>query len=117
MRNGSHMTGSNRVEGKVALVTGAASGLGLASAIKLLDEGAKVFFSDINDEGLEKLNQILVNYNSDHYSIGHHDVSSEQSWNDVLEKVNSKFVIPHIRKSNYDSFISNRKKLVPIMIL
>jgi NAD(P)-dependent dehydrogenase (short-subunit alcohol dehydrogenase family) len=85
------MTGSNRVEGKVALVTGAASGLGLASAIKLLDEGAKVFFSDINDEGLEKLNQILVNYNSDHYSIGHHDVSSEQSWNDVLEKVNSKF--------------------------
>ena len=38
------MTGSRRVEGKVALVTGAASGLGLASAIKLLDEGAKVFF-------------------------------------------------------------------------
>jgi NAD(P)-dependent dehydrogenase (short-subunit alcohol dehydrogenase family) len=38
------MTGNNRVKGKVALVTGAASGLGLASAIKLLDEGAKVFF-------------------------------------------------------------------------
>ncbi len=38
------MTGSRRVDGKVALVTGAASGLGLASAIKLLDEGAKVFF-------------------------------------------------------------------------
>ena len=38
------MTGNNRVKGKVSLVTGAASGLGLASAIKLLDEGAKVFF-------------------------------------------------------------------------
>ena len=38
------MIGNKRVEGKVALVTGAASGLGLSSAIKLLDEGAKVFF-------------------------------------------------------------------------
>jgi NAD(P)-dependent dehydrogenase (short-subunit alcohol dehydrogenase family) len=85
------MTGNNRVKGKVALVTGAASGLGLASAIKLLDEGAKVFFSDINEKGLEKLNQVLDQYDSEYYALGHHDVSSEVSWNEVLEHVNSKF--------------------------
>ena len=85
------MTGNNRVEGKVALVTGAASGLGLASAIKLLDEGAKVFFSDINEKGLEKLNQFLDQYDSGNYALGHHDVSKEASWNEVLEQVNSKF--------------------------
>ena len=85
------MTGNNRVEGKVALVTGAASGLGLASAIKLLDEGAKVFFSDINEEGLEKLNQVLGQYDSGNYALAHHDVSSESSWNEVLKNVKSKF--------------------------
>jgi NAD(P)-dependent dehydrogenase (short-subunit alcohol dehydrogenase family) len=85
------MTGNNRVKGKVALVTGAASGLGLASAIKLLDEGAKVFFSDINEKGLGQLNQVLDQYNSEDYALGHHDVSSEDSWNEVLKNVNSKF--------------------------
>ena len=85
------MTGNNRVEGKVALVTGAASGLGLASAIKLLDEGAKVFFSDINEKGLGQLNQVLDQYNSEDYALGYHDVSSEVSWNEVLKNVNSKF--------------------------
>ena len=83
------MTGNNRAKGKVALVTGAASGLGLASAIKLLDEGAKVFFSDINEEGLDKLNQVLGEYDSDNYAFGHHDVSSEASWNEVLKNVKS----------------------------
>jgi NADP-dependent 3-hydroxy acid dehydrogenase YdfG len=32
----------SRVSGKVAIITGAASGLGYASAIKLMSEGAKV---------------------------------------------------------------------------
>ena len=39
-----------RVENKVAIVTGAASGLGFAAAQKLMDEGAKVFLTDINEK-------------------------------------------------------------------
>ena len=85
------MTGNKRVEGKVALVTGAASGLGLASAIKLLDEGAKVFFSDINEKGLDNLNPILDKYENENYAFGRHDVSSEESWVDVLDSVKAKF--------------------------
>ncbi|MDE2640548.1 MAG: SDR family NAD(P)-dependent oxidoreductase [Chloroflexota bacterium] len=42
---------SRSIEGKVALVTGAASGMGRATAFVLADEGAHVAVTDINDVG------------------------------------------------------------------
>ena len=42
-----------RVQDKVAIVTGAASGIGEASAIRLAEEGAKVICADINLAGAE----------------------------------------------------------------
>lgn len=40
-----------RMEGKVVLVTGGASGIGLSSAVLMAHEGAKVVISDFNEEG------------------------------------------------------------------
>ena len=80
-----------RVKNKVALITGAASGLGLASAKKLLEHGAKVFLSDINQDGLDKLTEDLKDYSGDQYSIGFHDVTSEDSWQTILARVDQKF--------------------------
>ena len=42
-----------RVEDKVVLITGAASGLGKADAMMLAREGAKVIITDINEAGAE----------------------------------------------------------------
>jgi NAD(P)-dependent dehydrogenase (short-subunit alcohol dehydrogenase family) len=45
---------SGRLDGKVAIVTGAGSGLGAASAIRFASEGASVLCADINLEGAEQ---------------------------------------------------------------
>ena len=40
-----------KLDGKVAVITGAASGMGRASAIRFAKEGAAVVVTDLNDEG------------------------------------------------------------------
>ena len=42
-----------QVEGKVAIVTGGASGIGAACATTLAREGAKVVITDIDDAGAQ----------------------------------------------------------------
>jgi len=50
------------VSGKVALVTGAGGGIGRATALKFVEEGAKVIASDVNsDEGNETAALITQN--------------------------------------------------------
>jgi 2-keto-3-deoxy-L-fuconate dehydrogenase len=47
---------SGRLAGKIALVTAAAQGIGRATAVAFAGEGAAVWATDINDTGLEALN-------------------------------------------------------------
>jgi NAD(P)-dependent dehydrogenase (short-subunit alcohol dehydrogenase family) len=49
------LTGSGRFEGKRAVVTGAASGIGRATALRLAEEGATVLIGDIDAAGGEAL--------------------------------------------------------------
>jgi len=67
-----------RVEGKVVLVTGGASGLGAADARMLAREGAKVVVSDINEAGGKRLAQQIGG------SFMRHDVRSESDWQAVI---------------------------------
>jgi NAD(P)-dependent dehydrogenase (short-subunit alcohol dehydrogenase family) len=49
----------NRFEGKVAIVTGAASGIGRATAIQFGREGAKVTICDVNMEGIAETERLV----------------------------------------------------------
>lgn len=48
------------LDNKVALITGAASGIGRASALRLASEGAAVCLSDVNVEGGEETAQMII---------------------------------------------------------
>ena len=50
----------HRFRGKVAIVTGAASGIGRACAIGFAREGAKVTICDFNVEGLEETRRLIA---------------------------------------------------------
>ncbi|MGC9358418.1 MAG: SDR family NAD(P)-dependent oxidoreductase, partial [Anaerolineae bacterium] len=49
----------HRFEGKVAIVTGAASGIGRACALGFAHENARVAICDVNQEGLEETQQMI----------------------------------------------------------
>ncbi|MBB6446319.1 SDR family NAD(P)-dependent oxidoreductase [Bacillus benzoevorans] len=51
-----------RVDGKVAVITGGAAGLGKATAERLLKEGAKVVIVDLFEESLEKAKKELSSF-------------------------------------------------------
>ncbi len=42
----------SRLEGKIALIAGAASGIGRATAILFAQEGAKLILADLQEQGL-----------------------------------------------------------------
>jgi 3(or 17)beta-hydroxysteroid dehydrogenase len=75
-----------RVSGKVALVTGAASGLGRADAILLAREGAKVVLTDIDARGAAVARQIVEDGGGEATFLPQ-DVTDEAVWNDVIAAI------------------------------
>ena len=74
-----------RVAGKVAIVTGAASGIGRSCAQRLAEEGAKVLVSDIDvPQGEQTVADIVAS--GGEAMFRQHDVTSEAGWVDVVEQ-------------------------------
>jgi 3alpha(or 20beta)-hydroxysteroid dehydrogenase len=69
-----------RAEGKVALITGSAGGIGAASARRLADEGAHLLLTDTDAAGAERIAQEL----GSRASARAHDVTSEDEWQAVV---------------------------------
>lgn len=80
-------SGSGRVAGRVAIVTGAASGLGEADAYRLAGEGAHLVLTDINEDDGRR---VAAECGADALFCKQ-DVGDESSWPVVVEAALSRF--------------------------
>src|SRR5512135_1563194 len=80
----------DRVKGKVALVTGGASGIGRASAQLLAKEGAAVVVTDVQDDQGKDCVAAIKRAGGDAIFL-HHDVASEEAWIGIIAEVRSHF--------------------------
>jgi len=90
----------NRLAGKVAIITGAASGLGRADAQALVEQGARVLLSDVNESAGRQLATELNERSADSAHFMVHDVRDEARWVEVVEAAQQRFGGLHILVNN-----------------
>ena len=78
---------AGRVEGKIALITGGASGVGRATVELMVKEGAQVVFTDLNVEAGEALAATL----GDKAVFMRQDAASAADWDGVMAMVRARF--------------------------
>lgn len=86
----------NRMEGKIALVTGGASGLGAAMARMFVGEGARVLLTDIDIDGATGVAGELGAAAAAH----RHDVTRPDDWSAAVEAAEARFGGLHILVNN-----------------
>jgi 3alpha(or 20beta)-hydroxysteroid dehydrogenase len=91
----------NRLAGKVALITGAASGIGAATARKFAEEGARVVLADISDAGP------LASEIGEAALAVRLDVRKRDEWTTVVEAAEAHFGALHTLVNNAGIMIYN----------
>src|ERR1051325_3807379 len=90
----------NRLAAKVALVTGAASGLGRADVEALVREGAQVLLTDVNEAAGEELAATLNARTPGAARFARLDVRDEARWSEVVAEAVSRFGGLHVLVNN-----------------
>jgi NAD(P)-dependent dehydrogenase (short-subunit alcohol dehydrogenase family) len=88
-----------QVNGKIAIVTGAASGIGRAAAQVLAREGARVMATDVDEAGLKET-QALISMAGGTVAIAKQDVTDEARWDAVFAETTSLFGTPNVLVNN-----------------
>ncbi len=73
----------NNIEGKVIFISGAASGIGKATTLKLTKAGAKVFSIDLNEPGLQ---EVQKEAGSDKFAYAVGSIANEEAVADAFAK-------------------------------
>ncbi|HWA89484.1 MAG TPA: SDR family oxidoreductase [Rhizomicrobium sp.] len=81
-----------RLSGRIALVTGAASGIGRSAAISLAREGAQLIVTDIDAAGGLQTRDTIVSEGG-RAAFHVHDVTRENAWTQVLSGLNELHVL------------------------
>ena len=79
-----------QVEGKVAIVTGGASGIGAACATILAREGANVVVTDLDDTGGQSVAKKISGAGGEAIFL-HQDVTLEETWPRIIEATERRF--------------------------
>jgi len=90
----------NRLRDKVAIVTGAASGLGRADARALVREGARVLLTDINEAAGIALADSLNQETPGSAAFAVHDVRDENRWREIVAQAGKLFGGLHVLVNN-----------------
>lgn len=101
------MPQGTRLQGKVAIVTGASSGFGAAIARRFGEEGAKVVLADINVEAGQK----IASENAENLVFQKLDVTSAADWKAVMDAAISKFGRLDILVNNAGTSYKNKPTL------
>jgi NAD(P)-dependent dehydrogenase (short-subunit alcohol dehydrogenase family) len=91
---------SGRVEGKIALITGGAQGLGEAAARMLAKEGARVAITDVNIEGAKHVAASINDARKGSAIALAHDVTSADQWSRVISDIEAAFGGLHVLVNN-----------------
>ena len=87
----------NRLHGKIALITGAAQGLGAAMAARFASEGARVVLTDINEIGAAGQ---AARIGAAHAASIGHDVTDVEQWEATIAYAEAHFGGLHILVNN-----------------
>ena len=81
---------SGRLDGKVALITGSARGMGASIARLFAEEGARVVLSDILEAPLKAL-ELELSGRGYEVLAQRHDVIDEASWEQIVQATETRF--------------------------
>lgn len=80
-----------KIKGKKTFITGAASGIGRATAVKMGGLGARLFLTDINADGLDKTRRVIEERGGEVCLTRVLDVSDYESFKALADEIHAGF--------------------------